>query len=153
MATSLLGPIPTEQVSRVAALISASSRRIAARGEYRPVEVQVGLVEADDLDALDVLAHDRPSARRGDLPVGGEVGREEHRLRAQPPRPRGRHRRADAVAARLVAGGRDDRARPAAGDDHRRAAQLGVAQQLDRDVEGVGVEVGDAQRGGTRRTI
>jgi hypothetical protein len=33
LATSLLGPMPTEQVSSVAALISASSRRIAARGE------------------------------------------------------------------------------------------------------------------------
>ncbi len=32
-ATSLFGPIPTEQVSRVPAWISASSRRIAARGE------------------------------------------------------------------------------------------------------------------------
>ena len=35
-ATSLLGPIPTEHVSRVEALISATSRRIAARGENRP---------------------------------------------------------------------------------------------------------------------
>ncbi len=37
LAISLLGPIPTEQTSCVAALISASSRRIAARGEYSPL--------------------------------------------------------------------------------------------------------------------
>ena len=36
-ATSLFGPMPTEQMSCVAALISASSLRIAARGEYSPV--------------------------------------------------------------------------------------------------------------------
>jgi len=35
-ATSLLGPMPTEQLSWVARLISATSRRIAARGECSP---------------------------------------------------------------------------------------------------------------------
>ena len=36
LATSLFGPMPIEQVSSVADLISASSRRMAARGENSP---------------------------------------------------------------------------------------------------------------------
>ena len=68
-ATSLFGPMPTEAVRPVAALISATIRRIAARGAIRPLEVEVGLVEADDLDALDLartIVHDlraRPPGR------------------------------------------------------------------------------------------
>ena len=56
-------------------------------------------------------------------------------------------------AAALVGGQRGELARavvaqvrlvaPAAADDHRLPGQLGVAQQLDRRVEGVYVEVGD----------
>ena len=57
--------------------------------------------------------------------------------RAQPQRPRGRHRRADAELARLVGRRRDDRARPVARDDDGLAPQLGPAQQLDGRVEGV----------------
>ncbi len=110
------------------------ARRVQAR------EIQIGLVETDHLDALDVRAHDAHDLR-GDLAVGREVRRQEHRLRAQPPRARGGHRRADAVAPRLIAGGRHDRARAAPGDDHGPPAQLRMAAQLDRDVEGVAVDV------------
>ena len=49
----------------------------------------------------------------------------------------------DAEAPGLVARRRDDRARPGAGDDHRRSAQLRPSAQLDRGVERVDVEVGD----------
>ena len=88
----------------------------AHRGARReqPLEVEVGLVEADDLDALDVLADDRHDPRRG-LAVEGEVGRQEDGLGTQPPGTRGGHRRADPVAAGLVAGGRDHRPRARAG--------------------------------------
>ena len=87
MATSLLGPMPTEQVSCVVLLDVREqtphrrSRRVQAR------EVEIGLVEADDLDALDVRAHEIHDAL-GDGAIGLEVGRQEDRLRAQPPRAR-----------------------------------------------------------------
>ena len=55
----------------------------------------------------------------------------------------GRHGRVHAEAPRLVAGGRDHRARPAAGHDDGLAAQLGPALQLDARVERVAVEVRD----------
>ena len=92
--------------------ISATQPAHRRARRVQAVEVEVGLVEPDDLDVLDVRAHDAHHPR-GDLAVGREVGRQEHRLRAQPPRARGGHRRADAVAARLVAGRRDHRARAA----------------------------------------
>ena len=89
-------------------------------------------------------AHDLHQPRRR-LSVGAEVGRQEDRLGAQTAGACGGHRRADAVAARLIACRRDDRARTAAGDHDRLAAQLGMAQQLDRNVERIRVEVGDAR--------
>jgi hypothetical protein len=105
-------------------------------------EVEVALVDARELDHGDPLAHERPDlAARA--PVGLEVGRDHDRIGAERARPRGRHRRVHAEAPRLVAGRRHDRARARAGDDHRQAAQLGAATQLDRGVEGVDVEVGD----------
>ena len=116
------------------------SRRVQAR------QIEVGLVEAHHLDSIDVRAHEVHHLA-GDLPVGRKVGRQHDRLRAQPPRPRGRHRRADTEAPGLVAGGRDDRARTAARDDHGLALQLGVATQLDRDVEGVRVQMRHSQLG------
>ncbi len=145
-ATSLLGPMPTEHVSsRGGPDLGDEPAHRRARRE-QPLDVEVGLVEPDDLHALDVRAHEIHDLPGG-LAVGGEVRRQEDRVRAQPPRARGGHRRADAEAARLVAGGGDDRARPAARDDHRPAAQLGMAAQLDRDVERVGVQVRDTQAG------
>ena len=110
-------------------------------------DVGVALVEPDLLDDRQTLAHQLPDLARL-VPVGLEVGRDEDRLRAQPPRLRGGRGRADAEPARLVGRGRDDRARPGAGDDDRLAGQLGPAQQLDRDVERVAVEVGDHTAGG-----
>ncbi len=120
-------------------------RQAAHRGVRgrQAAQVEVGLVQADDLDHVDGGPHDRHHLARG-LAVVGEVGREEHALRAQPPRPRGRHGRADAEPPRLVGGRGHDRARSGAGDDHRPAPELGPAAQLDRDVERVHVEVRDA---------
>ena len=112
-------------------------------------EVGVALVDADLLDALEVVADGRPDLLRG-RPVGLEVGRDEDGLRAQPPRARGRHRGADPVPAGLVGRRRDDRARPGARDDDGLAPQLGPAQQLDGRVEGVAVEVRDDALGGCR---
>ena len=76
-ATSLFGPIPTEHVSCVAGLDlrEQPSHRRARRGQA--LDVQVRLVEADDLDALDVRA-DEVHHLPGRLAVGREVGRQEH---------------------------------------------------------------------------
>ena len=118
----------------------ATHRGVRSR---EPGEVEVGLVEPDDLDRVyqppDACHH---LSRR--LAVVREVGREEHALRAQAPGPRRRHCRADAEPPRLVRGRGDDRARSGAGDDHRTAAQLRPAPQLDGHVERIHVEVGDA---------
>ena len=112
------------------------------RGE-QTLEVEVGLVEPDDLDPLDVRADDRHHPPR-DLPVGGEVRGMKiacgHSRRA----------REAGIAEPTPNGGprssRWSRPRGSRARDHdRQAAQLGTAVQLDRDVEGVGVEVGDPQ--------
>ena len=119
----------------------------AAHGRARRIQtaqVEVGLVEAHHLDALHVRAHDAHHAF-GDLAVVRPVGRYEHRLRAEPARTRSRHRRAHAEAPRLIAGGGHHRPRPGARHDDRQPAQLRPAVQLDRDIEGVGVEVGYAR--------
>ena len=113
-----------------------------------PGEVEVGLVEPDHLDRLDVAPQDLHHLRRS-LPVGGEVGAEVDRVRQPPPRHRRRHRRVDAgQLARLVARRRHHRPRPRAADDHRLAPQLRPPLQLDRRVEGVHVEMGDRPPGG-----
>jgi hypothetical protein len=49
-----------------------------------PREVGVGLVQADDLDALDLLAHD-PHDGVGDFAVGAEVRRDDDGLGTEPP--------------------------------------------------------------------
>ena len=85
-ATSLFGPMPTEQVScrRLADLGHQPAHRRARREQA--LQVEVGLVQPHDLHALHVRAHD-PHHPRGDLAIGGEVRRQEHGVRTQPPRP------------------------------------------------------------------
>ena len=133
-ATSRLGPIPIDALEPGRARGSRrTSRRIARLRRDEAVEVQVGLVEAQQLDALDVRAHDRHD-RRDAVAVGLEVGRDHDRIGAQAPRPRGRHRRADPEAPRLVGRGRHDGAR--AGARRRspagRAARAGAAARRSR---------------------
>ena len=115
----------------------------------------------DDLDPVAVAAqHGHHLA--GDLQVGRAVAGYLDQVGAAAVRDRQRQRRVDAEAAGLVGGGHDDAAGPvlAAGrDDHGLAAQLRPAQQLDRDVEGVHVDVGDHLRSaeasprGRRRSV
>ena len=108
-----------------------------------PGEVDVGLVEADDLDRLGVAPQDRHHLAGG-LAVGVEVGTQVDRVGQPPPGDRGRHRRVDpGQPPCLVAGRRHHRPRPRPADDDRLPPQLGAAPQLDRRVEGVHVEVGD----------
>ena len=143
LATSLLGPMPTDALIPVA--LADLGHQPAHRGARRDqaAEVEVGLVEPDDLDVVDLGAHERHDPPRHGA-VGVEVGRDDDRVGAQPPRARGGHGRADAEPPRLVGGGGDHRPRAAAGHDDRQAPQLRAALQLDRRVEGVDVEVGDA---------
>ena len=142
LAISRFGPTPTEIVIPVRAcdlrdqLAQHAQRLLALR------HVGVALVEPDLAHDRQPRAHELPDLARLRL-VGLEVGREEDRVRAQAPRLGGRRGRADAVLARLVGRGRDHRARPAAGHDDRLADQLRPAQQLDRHVERVAVEMGD----------
>ena len=60
-------------------------------------------------------------------------------MRAEPPRLRAAHRRADAVRLRLVARGEHD----APADDHRPAAQARIVALLDRREERVEIGVED----------
>ena len=116
----------------------------AGRGAVpvEPGEVEVRLVEAHDLDALHVPPQDRHDLL-GAGAVRLEVGRDEHRIRAQPARPLGGRGGEDAIPARLIAGGRDDGPRPAAGHHDGQPAQLRPALKLDAHIEGVHVHVSD----------
>ncbi len=60
LATSLLGPMPTEQVSCVARLDLGDQAAHGRARRVQPVEIEIRLVQADHLDALDVLAHEAP---------------------------------------------------------------------------------------------
>ena len=76
----------------------------AAHGRLRgrePGELEVGLVEPHHLDGLDVRAH-QVHDLGGSLAVIGEVGLEEHGLRAQAPGAGCRHRRGHPEPARLI---------------------------------------------------
>ncbi len=143
----LVGPDPDRAAQArvlVHRCLDAPGRRAVPRQSR---EVHVGLVQAHHLEDLHVAAQYRHHvARAGAIEL--EVGREEHGVRAQSPRPLGRSGGEDPEAARLVAGGGHHRTRTAARHHHREAAQVGAALQLDPDVEGVHVHVGDdASRG------
>ena len=83
----LVGPDPDRaaEPGRALDLGAEPPHRRVRRGQ--PGELEVGLVEPDHLDRLDVRADDRHHLARG-LAVVGEVGRQEHAVGAQPARPR-----------------------------------------------------------------
>ena len=81
------------------------------------------------------------------LAVGVEAAAEERRVRAARPGLAGRHRRADAVLARLVGRGRHHAPAADAADHDRLAAQRRLVALLDGGEEGVEVEVQDGRVG------
>ena len=110
----------------------------------RSAQVDVGLVHADHLDQVAVVMEDLHDLRRGRL-VALHVARDHDRLGTASPRDRDRQGRVHAELPGLVGGRHDDPSRGRIGraDDHRLTAQVGAAQQLDRHVEGVHVDVRD----------
>jgi len=133
-------------------------RRLQPAPEHRAAfELDTGDVAEIEVDLVDaaVLHH------RGDLDHGGlesarhrtvaiEVGGQEHAIRAELAGAAQCHARTNAEAARRIVGGGDDAAGgrvagPADGD--RPVGKLRSRQQLDRRIEGVHVEVGDAAVG------
>ena len=138
LATSREGPMPTESAIAGLLLDRGDQPRAATRSGFAHAgQLGVGLVEPDLLRRGRAARARRSQHALGRLAVGREVGRDDDRVGAQPARPRGRHRRADAELARLVGRGGDHRARAGARHDDRLAPQLGAAQQLDGRVERV----------------
>ena len=136
-------PDGARQLCALSDLRHQPAHRGVREGERR--EVEVGLVESHHLDALRRGAN-HPHELARTLAVGREVGLDEDRFRAEPTGARSGHRRADPVPACLVARRGDHRAWSRSGDHHRLAEQLRAPRALDRDVEGVDVEVGDQMR-------
>jgi len=143
-----------------------AAQRVATHGVLSPGhvgEVDVGLVDAAVLDLRRDLGHRRLEQSRV-ATVLVEVGRQQHHLGRERRGLHEAHARMHTQRPCLVRGGRDDTPsrvldQPsvtagavgqqlglmpvAAADHHRLTAQVRVAQQLHRRVEGVHVEVGD----------
>ena len=151
LATVLPVPQPSEQreAGRVAHGRPAARRAARVRPRLErtsPCEIEVALVDADLLEALDEARDDRPDGARA-LAVARHVGPDEDRARAAPVGLGRAHRRADAEAPRLVArGGHDAAAARIAADHERLAPQLGPVELLDGGEERVEVEVRDHAR-------
>ena len=143
-AAILQSATPAETVSPVpvpdlALHPSCNVLRLAVQGAA-PRDVEEGLVEGERLDERCVAAVDGED-RPGELPVALEARREEDALGAEPSGLHGGHRRADAEAPGLVAGGadhpssrgspHDDRAAPQ--DRSRRAARPRRRRRRGRD--------------------
>ena len=143
LASIRLSEIPTEQVSPVSRADLGRDPPHRRLRREDPGQVQVGLVEPDHLDRLDVAPQHLHHLRRG-LAVGGEVRRQIDRVRQSPPRHRRRHRRVDpGQLPRLIARRRHHRPRPRPADHHRLPPQLRPLAQLDRRVEGVHIQMCD----------
>ena len=111
------------------------------RRPLQPGGVEVGFVDAGDLHGGAEVAQDGAEGAR-ELAVVGEIAAQEDGVRAAPAGLGQRHRRADAVGARLVGRRRDDApSLRLAPDDHRPAAQLGAAAHLGIGEEGVEIDV------------
>ena len=112
----------------------------------QPAKIEERLVDRQRLDQRRQLLHSLADVAT-DARVFRHVGRQDDRLRAEPQRAAGRHRRAHAEGARDVAAGGDDAAPPAAPDDHRLVDEIRTVALLDRRVEGVAIDVSDRQTG------
>ncbi len=151
MARNLLQERPMETVMPTSRSTRAaiSGQRLGGGRRLGAVvvgEVEIGFVEGDRLDdgggggedGADVLAHPL---------VLGHVGGNDGGVRAQLQRLEHRHGRAGAELAGDVAGRRHHAASAGVADDDRLLGQLGPVALLDGGVEGVAVDVGDAERG------
>ena len=117
-----------------------------ARDAAQPADVEEGLVDREPLDERRrVLEHREHRLARVEVRV--DPRRDDHGVRAQPPRLPPAHRAAHAERLGLVARGEDD----AAADDHRAAAQRRVVALLDGRVERVEVGVEDVRVRGHER--
>ena len=118
-------------------------RRRAPRLAQVVADVEVGFVDRHRLHQGGELVVDGEDLLRL-ARVAAEVGRDEDGVRAEPAGARGGHRRMDAEAADLVAGGRHHP--PALGpaaDHHRLAAQRRIVAHVNRRVEAVHVAMED----------
>ncbi len=109
-------------------------------------EIDVNLIDAAIFDRVH-LAGERRLEQLRVAAILVEIDWQKHAGRAQVERFAQRHAGADAEGARLVGGGGDHTAAvrlAATADRHRQAAQRRAPQQLDRRIEGIHVEVGDA---------
>ena len=108
-------------------------------------QIEEGLVDRERLDQrrqrLHGLAH-----LAADADIFRHVGPDHGRMRAQRQRLEHRHRRAHAIGARDVAGGRHHAALAAA-DDHGLVGDLGIVALLDGGVERVAVDMRERERG------
>ena len=108
-------------------------------------EIEERLVDRQRLDQrrqrLHGVAH-----LAADADIFRHVGRDHGGVRAERQRLEHRHRRAHAIGARDVAGGRHHAALAAA-DDHGLVGELGIVALLDGGVERVAVDMRERQRG------
>ncbi len=101
--------------------LDGTEQRACVRARaHEPREVEVALVDADLLDALDEALDHAPDRARA-LAIALHVGLDEDRARTAPVRLGCAHGRADAEAARLVARRRDDAAAARVAADDERA--------------------------------
>ncbi len=106
-------------------------------------EIEHRLVDRQRLDQRREAFHQRADLPRGSG-VFGEVGADDHGVRAGLQRLEHRHGAAHAGQPGDVAGGADHAARAAA-DDHRAGRQLRPVALLDAGVERVAVDMGDRE--------
>ena len=106
-------------------------------------EVEERLVDRERLDQRRQRLHHRAHLA-ADADIFFHVRRDDDRLGAGFERLEHRHRRAHALDAGDVAGGRDDAALAAA-DDHRLVLQFRIVALFDRRIEGVAVDMGEMQ--------
>ena len=150
LARNLLQDRPTETVMPMSRSTSRAKRASTLAGimpctRCGAGQIEKRLVDRQRLDQrrqrLHGVAH-----LAADADIFRHVGPDHGGLRAQRQRLEHRHRRAHAIGARDVAGGRHHAALAAA-DDHRPVGQLRIVALLDGGVERVAVDMRQRQRG------